>query len=281
MKNIRVYGDSYCSSCYPSGNNIADHWTSILSRKLNCNEVNRAVPGTSNAVIYTRLKEDIQRKKFSDSDTECIIFQFSTIGRYYNNHIIKEIPDACSSVIHASPDMRTSIKEYYEENKEHIKWAISEYSPEVEWHHMESTLYWLKHYVSVKYPNIKIVVLFNYLYPISIDTSLLMTTENFICLDHFSLTETSFSEIKGNKNFIEVLEFTKGDPRSNHLTIPNLEILANSIFNVIKTNDKSYINYESFHKNNFGKIENKEQFNQMVAEGVIHYIPDMYNKLPN
>ena len=281
MKYIRVYGDSYCSPCYPSGTSIADHWPSILSRKLNCKEINKAVPGTSNAVIYTRLKEDIQTNKFSDNDTECIIFQFSTIGRYYNDYIIRKIPDACSSVLHASQDMRIPIKEYYEENKEHIKWAISEYSSAVEHHHMESTLYWLKHYVSARYPNIKIVVLFNSLYPTDIDTSLLTTTDNFICLDHFSLTEISFSEIEGNTTFSEIIKFTKSDPRSNHLSIPNLEILADSIFNIIKTNDKSYLNYDSFHKNNFAKIENKEQYSKLVTDGVIYHISDMYNKLPN
>jgi len=277
MKYIRVYGDSYCSTAGGSG----EHWTGILSKKLNCKEINRAVPGTSNPVIYTRLKEDIQRKKFSESDTECIIFQFSTVGRYYNNHIIKKFPDACSSFAHGeNAGVGGDVMEYYEENKEHIRWAMSECSFDTERHHMETTLYWLKHYVSAKYPNIKIVVLFNWLYPVEIDTSLLTTTENFICLDHLSLTEASFSE-SGNVKFPELVKFTKTDVRWNHFTRPNLEILADSIFNIIKTNDKSCINYDSFHKNIFVPIRNKTQYNQLIDKGILSYRTKIYDTLPD
>jgi len=279
MKNIRVYGDSYCSAPEDSRKN----WTSLLSKKLKVGEINRAVSGTSNAVIYTRLKEDIQHKKFSDSDTECIIVQFSTPGRYYNDYIIKKLPNACSLFSRADTikEIAPSVRHYYEDNKEHIRWAMSECSLETESHHLEATLYWLKQYVSVKYPNIKIVVLFNWLYPEVVDTSLLTTTDNFICLDNFSLSDVSFNEIKGNKNLEDVQEFTLTDARINHFTLPNLEILADSIFNVMKTSDKSYFKYELFHKNNFGKIENKEQYNQMVAKGIIIHRPHMYDKLPN
>jgi len=278
MKNIRVYGDSYCSAPEDSRKN----WTSLLSKKLKVGEINRAVSGTSNAVIYTRLKEDIQHKKFSDSDTECIIVQFSTPGRYYNDYIIKKLPNACSLFSRADTikEIAPSVRHYYEDNKEHIRWAMSECSFDTERHHMETTLYWLKHYVSAKYPNIKIVVLFNWLYPVEIDTSLLTTTENFICLDHLSLTEASFSE-SGNVKFPELVKFTKTDVRWNHFTRPNLEILADSIFNIIKTNDKSCINYDSFHKNIFVPIRNKTQYNQLIDKGILSYRTKIYDTLPD
>jgi hypothetical protein len=279
MKNIRIYGDSYSSACYSSNSNIGYNWTSILSKKLNCLEINRAVPGTSNAVIYTRLMEDIQKEKFSDSDTECIIFQFSTLGRYYNQHILDNFPDACSGLLHSPAEkLRPPVQKYYDENEEHIKWAISEYCSDVELHHMFSTLYWLKYYVSVKFPTIKIVVLFNVSVNISkeIDFSLLTTTDNFISLNHFSLTKASFSEFVGNKP----VKFTRGDVRANHLTNPNLAILADAIFNIINTNDKTYLNYDIFHKNNFKEIENKKQYDQMLTDDIICYVSDIYESLP-
>jgi hypothetical protein len=74
-------------------------------------------------------------------------------------------------------------------------------------------------------------------------------------------------------------EFVKDDPRSNHLTVPNLNILANLLCTSIKNLNADNITYDKFKTKIINKITSKDQYLQYVNDGILTYRNDIENNL--
>jgi hypothetical protein len=277
MKELRVYGDSYTATWNKndSGDLKAHNWTNMLAKKLGYKEVNKATSGGSNASMYSRLREDIKENNISNNNTGAIIVQLSTLGRFYNEWTLKNYPSAGSTYLHGHP---LGQDPYYDDNKDHIKWWIAENNIDLESLGIETFLHWLKYFLSKKYSNVKIIVLFNTINS-EWDFSQLKNTENFLCFNDFTLTNVSFNEYGRKHTFMNFVKYTKVDPRANHLCNPNLELLADTMFKSIQANATSIITEDIFYKNIIDQIKNEDEYKKYIDKGVISLSGDVAKRM--
>lgn len=275
-KELRVYGDSFVAThTTPS---VSGHhkinWTRYLAEKLNYDEINRGVSGCSNAVIFSRIYEDIKSNKINNDSTGAIIVSVSSTGRFFNHHTITNKPHAGSVYVTALDNEITTLvdnDDYFAENKEHIKWAILENHMPLEILTLEAFLFWLKYYFTENYPNIKIIVMF-FTASYSLDFASLKDTDNFVCCSNFSLIDASFNEYKENtKNYREFVKYTIVDPRANHLTSTNRERLAEATYNIIQNGDKRILHNDLFEKNIVETVKNLKEYLNYVEQGLYHF----------
>ena len=275
MKELRVYGDSFSSSDYKVDQNNSHNWTNILAKKLGYQEVNRAVSGGSNAVIYYRLYEDIKKNVICNNKTGAIIVQLSTIGRFYNDWVLNNYPQGGSIFLHG--EFCKSLP-YYVDNKDHIDWWFAENNYDLERLGVEAFLHWLKYYVAKKYSNIKIIVMFNTVYS-DLDFSQLKNTENFLCFDKFELNTVSHNEHSNTYSHSEFVKYTIIDSRANHLCNPNLELLANAVCKIIHSNETSILSEDIFMKDIITRIEDEVQYRKYVEKGILSLSSDVLNRM--
>lgn len=274
MKELRVYGDSFTAS-FSDDKNDNHNWTYMLAKKLGYQEVNRAVSGGSNAAIYYRLYEDIKKNVICNNKTGAIIVQLSTNGRFYNDWVLKNYPQGGSLFLHAKgskfkefiPSCADSLP-YYVDNKDHINWWFAENNLQLEDLGVETFLHWLKYSLAKKYSNVKIIVMFNTVYP-NTDFSHLENTENFLCFNNVNLSKISSNEYSNSYSYSEFTKYTIIDPRVNHFCNPNLELLASAIFKIIHSNETSVLSEDIFMKDIITRIEDKEQYKKYVEKDII------------
>lgn len=267
MKELRVYGDSYTATWWQndSGKLTANNWTNMLAKRLGYQEVNRASSGGSNASVYFRLQDDITRNIICNNNTGAIIVQLSTLGRFYNDWVLKNYPGAGSTFLHGH---HLSKNKYYDDNEDHIKWWIAENNIFLESLGVETFLHWLKYFVAKKYYNIKIIVMFNTVNK-EWDFSQLNNTENFLCFNEFNFMNVSFNEYGNKYSFADFVKYTKIDPRANHMCHPNLELLADTMFKSMQANTTSILREDIFHKDIIDQIKNEDEYKKYIDNGTI------------
>jgi len=271
MKELRVYGDSYTASIEVDNHN----WTYILAKKLGYQEVNRAVSGGSNAVIYYRLYEDIRKNVICNNKTGAIIVQLSTNGRFYNDWVLKNYPQAGSIFLHG--EFCKSLP-YYVDNKDHIDWWIAENNLQLEDLGVETFLHWLKYHVAKKYSNVKIIVMFNTVSR-NFNFSQLENTENFLCFNNVNLRNVSENEYSNSYSYSEFTKYTIIDSRANHLCNPNLELLANAVCKIIHSNETSILSEDIFMKGIITRIEDEVQYRKYVEKGILSLSSVVLNRM--
>ena len=80
---------------------------------------------------------------------------------------------------------------------------------------------------------------------------------------------------------MDFVEFTKYDPRANHLTIPNLEILAELVYETITTKSIEHFTMDKFKTNLIKKITSTEQYLEYVNQGYLDYSYHITRNLSN
>lgn len=285
-KELRVYGDSFVAAePYLDGPTDVEKfwWTRILAGKLDFDEMNCAVSGSSNASVYTRLFNDIQCNTINNETTGAIVVQLSTTGRFFNRTVLKEFPQVGS--VYLTENMFTDKDEYFQENKEFIQWQLSEIDVKHEQDMMEAFVYWMQTYVAKKFPKVQIVLLFNTIFKHQ-DFSLVETTENFMCFDNFSLSEVNGNEIVNYKDYFDFTKVTQIDPRLNHLCTPNLFKLADIVYSTIKsTNIKEKISIkketsvDSFEKQIIKRIESLSEWHDCIDKNLITFSANVEKRI--
>jgi hypothetical protein len=84
---------------------------------------------------------------------------------------------------------------------------------------------------------------------------------------------------QSNFNYKYYHEYTVMDPRANHLTNPNLNILADLLVESIQKLTIDNITYDKFHSNNIEKIISREQYIKYTSSGILTHRLDLENKL--
>jgi hypothetical protein len=103
---------------------------------------------------------------------------------------------------------------------------------------------------------------------------------NFL-IPPIQLNEIALNEIIGRNNYADFVECTGYDPRINHLTIPNLEILTELVYETINTHSIEHFTIDKFKTNLIKKITNKEQYLEYVDQGCLGYINPILRNLTN
>jgi hypothetical protein len=73
--------------------------------------------------------------------------------------------------------------------------------------------------------------------------------------------------------------YIKSDPRSNHLTNPNLNTLAELLVESIQTSSVTNITYDKFQTDNITQIEYKTQYMNYLANDLIPHRPWLLSNL--
>ncbi len=265
MKTLRIYGDSFAADQLGS-------WTKMLADLLEIPIANNAISGSSTEYsIYTFINQ-VKEDKIGDKDI--IVFVPSSTGRLYFSYQLDTAPST-STVVPSS-------SKWYLENKDHIEWWMVNNSTKMHVITFESYIQLLKNFALSK-PSCVMVVLQAFNNGQVSDIFNNVPPHNFlrpkIFLNDISIAETDQQPNSRFFNYNDWSKFTKADPRSNHLTIPNLNILANLLHTSIKILNADNITYDKFQSNNIKKITLKKQYLQYVNDGILPYRYDIENNL--
>jgi len=261
MRTLRVYGDSFGADIGPG----IRTWALMLKEKLQIPLVNNAVGGSSTEYSALQFANDVQNNIIGDNDI--VIYIPSTKGRLHFNFQISNHPETAAGYCHG-PDTRPHIdNKWYHNSKDHIEWWMVNASHAVISMNFESYTHLLSNVARSK-PNATFIMLKHaewdhYIPNITHPTNFLTPPILF--------TNITTNEIIGGYNYTDFVEFTKFDPRANHLTIPNLEILTNLVYETINTRSIENFTMDKFKTNVIEKITNKEQYWRYVNDGYLDY----------
>jgi hypothetical protein len=271
MKTLRIYGDSFADSQTGS-------WTTILAELLGIPIVNKAISGSSTEYSVYTFINDVNKGIIGDKDI--IVFVPSSTGRLYFSHQLDHAPRTASLYMHKTENFDKT-HEWFWENKDHIEWWMVNNSTKMQSITFESYIQLLKNFAFSKPSSIMVVLqAFNNGYSRDIFNN--VPPHNFLRPDIYigdvSRAETDQHPSRYFK-YGDWIEFIKNDPRTNHLTIPNLNILANLLCTSIKNLNADNITYDKFHVNNINKITSKKQYLQYVNDGILPFRHDLSNNL--
>ena len=269
MKTLRVYGDSFGVST----DNLQS-WPKILQNKLQIPLVNKAVGGGSTEYAALQFVNDAQNNIIGDEDI--VIYIPSTKGRLHFDFQILDYPETAGGYCHG-PDTRPHIdNSWYYKSKEHIEWWMVNASHEVISMNFESYIHVISNVARSK-PNATFIVLKHIEWDHHIPN--IVHPDNFL-IPSILFTDITSREIIGGHNYMDFVEFTKYDPRANHLTIPNLKILSELIYETINTKSIKNFTMDKFKTNLIKKINSAEQYLEYVKNGYLDFSHHILMNLP-
>jgi hypothetical protein len=270
LKTLRVYGDSFGAN----GEGVRT-WAIMLAKKLQIPLVNKAVGGGSTEYAALQFVNDVQNNIIGDEDI--VIYIPSTKGRLHFDFQISNHPETAAGYCHG-PDTRPHIdNSWYHSSKEHIEWWMVNASHAVISMNFESYIHVLSNVARSK-PNATFIILKHTDWDHHIPN--IIHPDNFLMPD-IQFTNITTNEITGRHSYADFVEFTKFDPRANHLTIPNLEILVELIREAIETQSVKHVTTAKFKTNVIEKITSKEQYLEYVKNGYLDYSYYILRNLSN
>jgi hypothetical protein len=257
MSKLIVYGDSYASSTEHSKG-----WTSFLAEKLNLQEINRAVDGSSSEYAIEKFINDFKNNIIKDDDI--IIFVLSTPGRL-NLSYQQEFPGTASQFLHDVSTNNSSYK-WYKQNRQHLQWYFLNRNGNEACINLESYIHMLRNFAEM-HPNIKLLFLENSDHYMEMPYS--NTLPNFL-RPRIYLTNIANNEIRNFKSYFDWTSSIPGvDYRINHLSNKNKEILINLVIESLETMTVSNITYDKFMSDLFDPITTKQQYIKYIKDGLI------------
>ena len=270
MKTIRVYGDSFAANTFDFC------WPTILGNSLSLPVENNAMLGSCTEYAIKTFIKDVQNNIIGDDDI--IIYVPSSTLRLNLSPQLDKNKKPNTSVYSQgldNPNGKGPQDEWYQENKKYIDWWVVNYDQEMQEFQFESYIQLLQNFARNR-PNCVVIVL--PAFPIGLfkdekhptDIFNKHSTNNFlrvnICLRNVSVLERIDSP-----DLKQFVRFTGWDPRCNHLTLPNLYILANLLSEAIQTLNIDNITMDKFQTKNIKCIETKEEYLKCVSNNIVPY----------
>lgn len=265
MKTLRVYGDSYAVKSLDSL-----CWPELLSERLGIPLINQAVGGSSTEFSMINIDNDIDNNIIGDNDIIC--FVMTTYGRVNLRYVTDNVPNKASNYLH---DLEANNKDpWIRDNKKFVDWYLVNRDDRLLRINQQSYIHYLIDYASSK-PNVTFILLKN----LSFEERLpYMLPQNFLMPDIY-LGKISRDEIRNFNSDDEYRANLKFDPRSNHLTEPNLKILVNLIVQSIQELTVNNFKYECFQSKILDKTINLNQYLNYVNLGILAKNDETIKKL--
>jgi len=279
MSKILVYGDSF-AAWFATG----DCWADRVAKKLGVGTVqNRAVAGSGTHFAMNNFYNDVRTNHIADGDV--ILFVTSTMNRLFFNYQMKDRPETASLYLHEPPKNKGKFSPrwhgdnaWYFENKDHIEWWMVNASHTAESLSQAGYVHTIKNYAATR-PNCKFVVVSSIKLHNLLDLG--NPVSNFFYANNLFLDDISRNEISDKEyQYWDWVEFVRHDPRINHLTNPNLEILANAVTNTLATGDITHMTSAKFKSKFIEKITNKSQYLKLVNDGTLCLDPIIEELVP-
>ena len=265
MRKLFVYGDSFSSS------HRTPSWSGILSGLLDAELVNFAIDGGSSENAMIKFQQSIEENAIQDGDV--IVIQLSTPGRLHLE-FQRQHPGTAGTrsfsdvewlddLVHKE-EGPNALYRWWKDNRKFIEWHIANSDMLVSVINHESYIHVMKNFAEAN-PN-KTVILLQHSCQ-AVKFPMINLPSNFLMPDIF-LHEVSKAE-HGDLSHHDWVRHTIWDRRNNHLSNPNLEILANALNDAIHEKDASKISYDIFEKNIFKQIKNQADLDHYVNLGYI------------
>lgn len=268
MSRLLVYGDSFCADDYQEH----PSWTKQVSIRLEIPMVNKAISGSSTEYAFKTLVEDFKSDEIKPDDV--IIFQFSSHARLHFDYQLHDKPGTASKFL---SHVNTNLPEnsWYKVNKSYIEWYLLNINVKLNEINHESYLHAIQSFAEM-YQSTTFLILFN-----QARTDYL---PSFVPPKNMFITNISLQQISANEQVKEYswadwTDYTKFDPRINHLTNPNLSKLADLAVNTIANKHMNGWDYSSFQSKIIDKITNAEQYMGYVDSKILPFLGSIRSKL--
>jgi hypothetical protein len=272
MAKVYAYGDSYIDNGYLHYNKDEvlefDGWAPILAKKLGYEILNRGISGGSTENAMLKFSEDIKENRFESGDV--ILFQTSTPGRL---HLLfqQERPETASVYLH-DVDVRQPRHAWYRQNQRNIQWYLANFDVSIAQLNHVCYLHTIINFASSR-PDLKIVLLSNQnqieriKLPVPPKNCMIVPVE----LDRVAKNEWI------DCTYNEWISFTRFDARINHLSIPNLNTLAQFVIESLNTGRTDHFTYDKFQQRIFSPILSVADYNRYVDLGLIYNRPSFFD----
>ena len=271
MTKILVYGDSYASS----ENDGCLAWVDLLGKKLGLDVLNRAISGSSTEYAMRCLIKDLNTDTFEKDDI--VVFVSSTPGRMHFQ-FQNSRPETAAQYWH-DVDTSDSKHSWYKENKKHLEWWMVNFDCRMNAINQECYIHALKD-LALANPKSFVIHLsnsdHNFLDRVEIPFG--KNPSNFLRPDIY-LSTISHNEVINFESYNEFVTYTKFDPRVNHMSNINLNILANALVKAISTKKVDHINYNLFEKSLFKTIRTLDQYRLYIGRDMLYRLPGIETNL--
>ena len=257
--NIWVYGDSFAEA------NVKC-WSSQLAEKLKMPIVNQAIGGSSTEYSFRLFTDNVKNRDFQKGDI--IIFVTSIPGRLFFKHHTTDAPREAGMYFH--PDCQY---DWFSKNKKYVYWYLENIDRSILRLNHEAYVSTIKD-AAYQFPDCLFIVLPNS--NIEDNFNLTVNPPNFL-RSYTSLMEISSREIIGYTS----IQFYDAhpEPRSCHLCLPNLKILADLMAKSIKHRDISYVSYDKFQTDLITVIKTKKEYINYVRRDILSWKDWFYERL--
>jgi len=268
MSCLRVYGDSFAA---PEVDQKT--WPTLLADQLYMHLDNKAVKGSSTEYAIKTLTTDLHNGVIKKGDV--IIYVPSHTGRLHFTYQ-KDHPETASNYLHDPNLTLEGEHPWYWNNKHHIEWWLLNCDDQLLKLNHEAYIQLIKNYALAR-PDCTFLVLPAF----QTQTNIMNGTapENFLRAE-INFYKISHDEVGDNFDYFNWIEFTKEDPRANHLTLPNLKLLADLLETAILKKNVSNITYKQFKTRNISKITTKKQYQTYIDKGILDCNTKILANLP-
>jgi hypothetical protein len=198
----------------------------------------------------------------------------TTAGRLHlKQQLIR--PDTGSKYI-AEVDTSLLEHKWYKDNEDYIKWYLQNRDEWISNVNHICYVHFIRNFAETR-PDVTVLVLMNDKF--YVDMPIFKDKPKNFLMPDISLLKASEAEINDthSSKYEEWVRHTMYDPRINHLSVPNLEILAELCSQAIQTQDTSNFTQDKFLKNVFsGSIKNEAEYKQYCEKGILTYSAEFF-----
>lgn len=271
MVKLLVYGDSFAGP--PTRYDVnAYSWVDLLADNLKIPYINRAVAGSSLQYTISVFIKNHLENKIDDNDV--LVFALTEPSRL---HLARQHASPRTATRYAMDNHFENKKDFwYQINKNYLKWYLHNKDAELDYINASGYLHMLQSYARSK-PNSKIIILNSY--PNNYYIPLSDNVPNFM-IANINLKTASDNEFNKSFDYKDWESYINTDIRSNHFSIPNLKILANSITDALVFKNVNKINYDNFLKEILDyPIKNKNDYKRYIDKGYLFYSENIMKRL--
>lgn len=261
---LRIYGDSFAAHrpSFPG-------WVEFLNDRLGTDQVNWAVSGSSTEFSMKKFLEDVTHNILQPNDI--VIFVTSTPGRLHLSFQNNIRPETASGYLHGLHTNMGQDDSWYFQNKHHIEWLLVNQDLRLLAINHEAYVHLIKS-VAHANPDITFMLLANTDHDFHIKGA--DNPPNFLTSNTYLNVISTCEYINPNHNYRDWAAHTKWDLRQNHLSNPNLKILADILFEAIQEKNLDNFTYDQFKTRFLDPVYTKSQYDNYVQND---YLYDLYS----
>jgi hypothetical protein len=259
IDRILVYGDSYVD-----GNWSENAWVNKVGHRLGVPVVNKAVGGSSTQYSMINFVRDIENYAIKDNDL--IIFSVTQSSRIHFMHHNRYPNTAAYKFNYMHKQKHRSEYQWYYDNQTRLEWFFSNRDEFLDEVNHNCYIHFLRNFAESR-PSITMLLLFNIFYEVDIPYS--HCPENFL-KPNISLYHASDNEFKSGRVFENITKYLDLDPRTNHFSNPNLEVLADLAIESINSGDITNYTYDRFNQKILDPISSVDQYMDYVNRGLLY-----------